>query len=217
MTEKKMTKITTILFDFDGVIANTEPLYDEYMNDVGKRYNLGIDNFAGKVKGTPTPDIIKKYFSHLDKEKLTAFEKEMQEFEQTMNIPPIDGALEFIAHVKSAGYKIGLVTSSQQIKMKRALQILNLTGKFDTEVTADRITEGKPNPMCFLLAAKDLEAKPENCIVFEDSMHGINAARAANMRVIGLTTSFPHDKIKDLVYAAIPNFIDRAKILDFLV
>ena len=211
-----MTKITTILFDFDGVIANTEPLYDEYMNDVGKRYNLGIDNFAGKVKGTPTPDIIKKYFSHLDEEKLTAFEKEMQEFEQTMNIPPIDGALEFIAHVKSAGYKIGLVTSSQQIKMKRALQILNLTGKFDTEVTADRITEGKPNPMCFLLAAKDLEAKPENCIVFEASMHGINAARAANMRVIGLTTSFPHDKIKDLVYAAIPNFIDRAKILDFL-
>ena len=48
-----------------------------------------------------SPDIIKKYFSHLDKEKLTAFEKEMQEFEQTMNIPPIDGALEFIAHVKN--------------------------------------------------------------------------------------------------------------------
>lgn len=212
----KMTKITTILFDFDGVIANTEPLYDDYMNEVGIRYNLGIDNFADKVKGTPTPDIIKKYFSHLAPTKLREFEQEIERFEQEMDIPPIDGALKFIDHVKKAGYKIGLVTSSQQIKMKRALAILGLTGKFDTEVTADRITIGKPNPMCFLLAAKDLNAQPDECIVFEDSIHGINAGCEAGMRVIGVTTSFGHERIQDMVYDTIPNFSNLDKTLQLL-
>lgn len=211
-----MTKITTILFDFDGVIANTEPLYDLYMNEVGERYNLGIDNFASKVKGTPTPDIIKKYFSHLEPAQLRKFELEMEHFELEMEIPPIAGVLEFIDHVQTEGYKIGLVTSSQQIKMERALKLLDLTGRFDTEVTADRITEGKPNPMCFLLAAKDLGAKPEECIVFEDSIHGINAGREAQMRVIGVTTSFPHDRIKDMVYGTISDFSDIDKVLAYL-
>lgn len=211
-----MTKTTTILFDFDGVIANTEPLYDEYMNEIGIKYNLGIDNLAEKVKGTPTPQIIEKYFSHLDSDSLAKFEQELLDFELTMDIPSIPGALEFIDHVKEKGYKIGLVTSSQQVKMERALKILNLNGKFDTEVTADRITEGKPHPMCFLLAAKDLSVAPENCIVFEDSIHGINAGNAAGMKVIGLTTSFPLHRIKDLVYKSIPDFTDRNLVMSFL-
>lgn len=211
-----MNKITTILFDFDGVIANTEPLYDDYINEVNVRYDLGIENFADKVKGTPTPDIIKRYFSHLDAEGIATFEQELLEFETTMDIPPIAGALEFIDYAQSKGYKIGLVTSSQQIKMDRALQLLNLTGKFDTEVTADRITEGKPNPMCFLLAAKDLGVAPENCVVFEDSLHGINAGHAAGMRVIGVTTSFSEEQMGDKIHFSISDFSNIEEVIKYL-
>lgn len=57
-----MQKIKALLFDFDGVIADTEPQYDLYMNSVGDKYQLGIDNFAHVVKGVPTMDIIKKHF-----------------------------------------------------------------------------------------------------------------------------------------------------------
>lgn len=216
LTEDIMKKITTILFDFDGVIANTEPLYDKYINEVNVRYMLGIDNFADKVKGTPTPDIIKKYFSHLDSEGVATFERELLEFETAMDIPPIAGALEFIDYVQTKGYKIGLVTSSQQIKMDRALKLLSLTGKFDTEVTADRITEGKPNPMCFLLAAKDLHEHPENCIVFEDSLHGINAGHAAGMKVIGVTTSFSEEQMGDKIHSSIQDFSDLEKVISLL-
>lgn len=200
-----MSKAKTILFDFDGVIVDTEPLYDAYMGEVEQRYNLGIPDFAHKVKGTPTPDMVKKYFSHLDEEERKRFEEELLEFELNMDFPPIKGALEFLKYLKEQGYKIGLVTSSQRVKMDRALAQLGLVNFFDTEVTADRITQGKPNPMCFLLAAKDLNTPPEDCIVFEDSLNGINAARGAGMKVIGLTTSLSHDDIKDLVFKTFPD------------
>lgn len=199
------TKIKAILFDFDGVIVDTEPLYDQCITELGDKYELGIPDLAAKVKGTPTPEIIRNYFGHLGDDKIQRVREELLEFETTMNFPLIKGSLEFLKYLKQTGYKLGLVTSSQRIKLDRALKILELTSFFDTEVSADRITKGKPDPMCFLLAAEDLQVQPEECIVFEDSMHGINAARSANMRIIGVTTSFPHDKIKDLVYSTLPD------------
>lgn len=201
-----MSKIKAILFDFDGVIVNTEPLYDEYMTEVEKRYNLGIENFAYKIKGTPTPDILQRYFSHLGEDEIKKFEEKLLQFEINMDFPPIAGAINFIFQLKKEGYKVGLVTSSQQVKMNKALSKLNLVGVFDTEVTADRITRGKPDPMCFLLAAQDLGVAANECVVFEDSIHGINAARNANMRVIGLTTSFPEEQIADMVSATLSDF-----------
>ncbi len=211
-----MTKKPTILFDFDGVIANTEPLYDVYIDGLGVKYNLGINNLAEKVKGVPTVEIIAKYFGHLDAKLIQEVEDNLADFEITMDIPPITGALEFIHYLKQNGYKIGLVTSSQLVKMERALKILKLENSFDSLVTADRITKGKPDPMCFLLAAKDMDASPENCIVFEDSLHGINAGLSAKMKVIGLTTSFTEEQIKDMVYATIPDFSNLEQVISLI-
>ncbi len=211
-----MTKKPTILFDFDGVIANTEPLYDVYIDGLGVKYNLGINNLAEKVKGVPTVEIIAKYFGHLDAKLIQEVEDNLADFEITMDIPPIAGALEFIHYLKQNGYKLGLVISSQLVKMERALKILKLENSFDSLVTADRITKGKPDPMCFLLAAKDMDASPENCIVFEDSLHGINAGLSAKMKVIGLTTSFTEEQIKDMVYATIPDFSNLEQVISLI-
>lgn len=206
----------TILLDFDGVIADTEPLYDKFIEELGIKYNLGIEDFANKVKGTPTIDITKKYFSHLGREEMDKVENEILEYELSMDFPPIPGALEFISYLRQNEYKLALVTSSQQKKMERALKILNLEDSFDSIVTADRITKGKPDPMCFLLAAKDLNSSPDNCIVFEDSINGINAAKNAGMKTIGLTTSFTKKQIESSVFATIPNFADISYILNLI-
>lgn len=211
-----MTKISTVLFDFDGVIADTEPQYDIYIDALGERYNLGIKNFALQVKGTTSPDILKKYFSHFSKEEQAKIAKELGDFELQMDFPLIKGVMEFISYLKSNNYKIGMVTSSQDFKMKRALDILNLSETFDTEVTATRITDGKPNPMCYLLAAKDLNVSPSECIVFEDSFHGIQAGKDAGMRVIGLSTTISETELKDKVDYVIPDFSDLKQIIEYL-
>lgn len=97
--------------------------------------------------------------------------------------------------------------------MKRALDILNLSKTFDTEVTAARITKGKPNPSCYLLAAEDLNASPSECVVFEDSFHGIRAGKDAGMRVVGVSTTIPENELQDKADFIISDFSDLKQVL----
>ncbi len=194
------------LFDFDGVIADTEPLYDHYWNEAGERYHTGIPHFASHIKGTTMPYILEKYFSDRSETFRQQIVRESEAFEQQMPFPPVPGALDFLHLLKDKGIRIGLVTSSDDFKLKRALQILHLESFFETIVSADRITRGKPDPMCYELAATDLQVAPSDCIVFEDSFAGIESATRAGMRVIGLSTTNPGTELRDKVYAVIPNF-----------
>lgn len=199
-------RVKTALFDFDGVVVDTEPIYDIFWNEAGKRYGLGIDNFAAVIKGTTLPYIMDKYFSDRSEEFRQMVVKESTEYESTMPLPAMPGSMEFLHMLKDKGVQIGLVTSSDDTKVARAFKLHHLENMFDTVVTADRITKGKPDPMCYLLAASDLGVSPADCLVFEDSFAGIQAGTDAGMRVIGLSTTSPAESLKDKVYEVIPNF-----------
>lgn len=199
-------ELKTALFDFDGVIVDTEPIYDIFWNEAGIRYETGIDNFAAVIKGTTLPYIIEKYYSDRTEEFRRMVVKESTEYESTMPLPAMPGSIEFLHLLKEKGIQMGLVTSSDNSKVERAFKLHHLDNLFDTVVTADRITKGKPDPMCYLLAANDLGVSPGDCLVFEDSFAGIQAGTAAGMRVIGLSTTNPAESLKDKVYEVIPNF-----------
>jgi beta-phosphoglucomutase len=212
-----MTKNLRIaLFDFDGVVVDTEPLYDLFWNEAGVRYETGIANFAQVIKGTTLPAIMQTYFADRPEAFKEQVIRESMAYESQMPLPPMPGSIEFIRLLKSYGVRMGLVTSSDDAKVKRAFDELQLNGVFDTVVTADRITEGKPNPACYLLAAADLQASPADCLVFEDSFAGIQAGTDAGMRVIGLSTTNSEAALKDKVYRIIPNFQNRT-IDDYIV
>ena len=150
----------TAFFDFDGVVVDTEPIYDIYWNEAGERYQTGIPNFASHIKGTTLPYILDKYFSDRSEEFKEMVTRESMDFEQKMPFPPVPGAMEFIHLLKGKGVKVGLVTSSDNAKLERAFRLLKLDNLFDTVVSADRITKGKPDPMCYQLAASDLHVSP---------------------------------------------------------
>lgn len=201
-----MFRITAILFDFDGVVVNTEPQYDAYFDALGEEYNLGLDSLAALVKGMTSNNMLEKYFSHLSDSDLQNLIEQIEDFERQMDFPPVNGAIETIHQLKRDGYKIGLVTSSQSFKMKIALEKLNLNNVFDVEITADHITIGKPNPMCYLLAAEKLGIHPNECLVFEDSLFGIAAGNAAGMKVVGLSTTNPVELLNDKCVKVISDF-----------
>lgn len=211
-----MSKITTVLFDFDGVIADTEKLYDIFWNGVADRRNFGVDNFASRIKGRTLPSIFDQYIPNASQEERNSILKECDEFEEVMDFEEVAGSLAFVAELKKRGYKVGMVTSSGDVKMARAFRKMNLAPLFDTLVTANRITQGKPHPMGYLLAAEDLGAKPEECVVFEDAFSGIQAGTAAGMRVIGLSTTNPKESLEDKVHGVIPNFIDIEGVISLL-
>lgn len=208
-------ELKTVLFDFDGVIVDTEPIYDIFWNEAGIRYQTGIDNFAAVIKGTTLPYIMEKYFSDRTEEFRRMVVKESTEYESTMPLPAMPGSIEFLHLLKEKGVRMGLVTSSDDSKVERAFKLHHLDNLFDTIVTADRITQGKPDPMCYLLAASDLGVLPADCLVFEDSFAGIQAGTAAGMRVIGLSTTNPEESLKDKVYEVIPNF-EKVTFEDYL-
>jgi len=199
-----------ILFDFDGVIADTEPQYDLYFNALGKKFGFG-EGFAAKIKGVTLPNILEKYFAGKS-ELWTKIIDETEIFEQNMDFRFIKGAKEFLEYLKKNNYKLALVTSSPQGKMDVALEKMNLQNTFDTIVTATQITQGKPNPMCYLLAAKNLGVSPDECVVFEDSIAGLQAGRGAGAKVIGLSTTLTADVLRNYTEDIIPDFANLGKM-----
>lgn len=193
------------LFDFDGVVADTEPIYDQYWSDAARRYGLRVENFTKLIKGTTLPLIFERFFADRTEDFHRQVKEELDRFEETMPFPPMPGSVEFIRMLKERGVRTGLVTSSGREKMRRALSQLELENTFDTIVTFERVTQGKPNPECYLLGASDLGVSPEDCVVFEDSLNGIAAGNAAGMRVIGLSTTNPAELLQDKVYKILPD------------
>ncbi|MDR2496106.1 MAG: HAD family phosphatase [Tannerellaceae bacterium] len=201
-----MKEFKAALFDMDGVIVDTEPIYDLFWEQAGERYHAGVDNFASVIKGVTMPNIIAKYFSKCSTEEIERLISEVEHYEAIMPLPPVAGAMAFLRLLHEQGVRMGLVTSSGRDKVDRAIALYKLEGVFGTIVAADRIAEGKPNPLCYLLAARDLDVAPADCIVFEDSFNGIRAGNAAGMRVVGLSTTNPAEAIADMVYDVIPDF-----------
>lgn len=202
-----MEKITCLLFDMDGVMLDTESQYDIFWKRIGKEYNIGISNFEKKIKGTTLPGILKKYFSDLPSEETEKLIAELDKFESQMEFYEIAGSVDFVKRVKAEGFKVGLVTSSTNTKMIGVNKNKHFDTLFDTLVTASQVEHGKPNPECYLLAAKKLSVNSEQCLVFEDSFAGITAAKAAGMDVIGLATTHSHKELENKgCYKIINNF-----------
>ena len=183
---------------------------------MAEKYHIGIPDFPAKIKGTTLQRIYELYFSDYSSEELGKITRACDEYEETMDFPEVKGAVRFLHMLKTKGYREGLVTSSYRIKIERALKLMDIEKVFDTIVTADRITSGKPDPMCYLLAARDLQVDPGECVVFEDSFSGIQAGTVAGMRVIGLATTNPEEAIGDKVSAVIPDFSRPEKVLELL-
>lgn len=204
------------LFDFDGVLVDTEKLYDVFWDEMGERYHTGIPHFASHIKGTTIDGLIEKYFADRPEEEKQQIIAESNHFDWNMPMPPMPGSFEFVRMLKAHGVQIGLVTSSDDKKLAHAFHELPfMEGLFDTIVSANRITRGKPDPMCYRLAAQDFKRKPEDCLVFEDSFAGIQAGKRAGMRVIALSTTNPAAQLEGKADYVIPDLAGRT-FEDFL-
>lgn len=208
--------IDTVLFDFDGVVADTESSYDLFWNSKAEKFNLGFENFAAMIKGETLRNILGEYFKCASDSEKAAIAKDLDAFEQEMPYKEIPGSANFIRILKERGFKLGLVTSSSMHKMKYALVKLGLENCFDAIVTGDSIKEGKPNPQCYITAAQMLKSDPSNCAVFEDSINGMRAALGAKMRLFALSTTLPMEKIKMYSNTIFENFSNSQKILEAL-
>lgn len=194
-----------VLFDFDGVIADTETQYTRFWNKMGMDY-LGLEDYGHTIKGQTLVQIFGKYF-----EGMTAQQEEivpqLNEFEQNMTYDYIPGAYSFMKQLKKAGIPMAIVTSSNKEKMANAYKAHpELLEIVDKVLTSEHFSKSKPDPECFIKGMEVLGGTPEDTIVFEDSFHGLAAGRASGAKVIGLATTNKREAIAPLCDMVIDDF-----------
>lgn len=191
-----MGKYKAALFDLDGVLIDTEGIYTSFWNKVGKQYGK-VPTFANDIKGTTLDDILSTQFP--EPEIRAEIERMIHDFEDQMVYALFPGASEFLSELRRRGVLCAIVTSSDRKKMNAlALQNPELAAGMDTVVIADDVQRSKPDPQGYLLAAERLGVAPELCVVFEDSLQGLEAGRRSGARVVGLTTTNPIEKVAPL-------------------
>ena len=201
---RKMVK--ACLFDLDGVVFDTEPLYTLFWRNLDKRLRPNIDNFEHIIKGQTLVQIYDKYFAGEEKkqEEITAF---VNEYEQNMSFNYITGFEDFVKDVRSKGIKTAVVTSSNLEKMQNVYnKHPEFKGYFDEILTSEDFEESKPSPDCYLKAAARFGVSPKECIVFEDSFNGLRSGIASGARVIGLATTNPVAEIEPYTKEVISNY-----------
>lgn len=198
--------VKACLFDLDGVVFDTEPLYTLFWRNLDKRLRPNIDNFEHIIKGQTLAQIYDKYFAGEEKkqEEITAF---VNEYEQNMSFNYIIGFEDFVKDVRSKGIKTAIVTSSNLEKMQNVYnKHPEFKGYFDEILTSEDFKESKPSPDCYLKAAARFGVSPKECIVFEDSFNGLRSGIASGARVIGLATTNPVAEIEPYTKEVISNY-----------
>lgn len=194
-----------ILFDFDGVIVDTETQYTTFWNKIGKDY-LGLEDFGHTIKGQTLKQILGKYFEDMQKEQEEIIPL-LYAFETQMSYEYMPGFTRFMSGIKEAGVRTAIVTSSNDAKMANAFKAHpELPDLVDAILTSEHFSRSKPDPECFLKGMEVLGGTPEETYVFEDSFHGIKAGRASGAKVIGLATTNRREDIAPLCDMVIDDF-----------
>ena len=185
------TAFKAALFDLDGVILDTEGQYTAFWQEIADTYFNDRPQFAHEIKGL---EVVKS--------KLIAHQEQM-------TYEYIPGAPAFISLLHSHHVPMAIVTSSSLSKMQCVYKARpELRQQFDAILTAEQFTRSKPEPDCYLLAAKTLGVAPADCLVLEDSLTGLTSGRRAGMHVLGLSTTLPREEVCNLADWTICNFME---------
>ena len=124
------------------------------------------------------------------------------------------GLPEFLQYASGLGIPIALATAAPKENVKFTLEATGLVHYFNAITDSSMVERGKPDPQVYLVTAEKLGVQPSECVVFEDSIPGITAAKNAGMRVIGVATTHKSSELSLYVNEIIPNFNEAAKLLN---
>lgn len=183
--------IKAILFDFDGVIIQSEKLHMKTFLDLFEKYGINVSEkrWYSEFAGTGSRHIIEVLAKELEAaENIDDLVQERKKkYEERVNAGELEltkGAVDFLKMIRKKGLKSAVVSGSHRTNVQLALKTFKLDKYFDLIVSGDDLKERKPSPVPFLHAAKLLNVKPEECLGIEDSKAGIQSLIAARIKLV---------------------------------
>jgi HAD superfamily hydrolase (TIGR01509 family) len=191
---EKNRELGAVIFDMDGVIIDSEPLWSKAEQQLLARRNLGYSpQLKAVMMGLDSSEAVGFLIRHYDLQESVGdvVEERNQLIAELFkeHLKPVPNVLELLRSMRDSGIKTGLASSSPKELVDLALGRLNITGLFDLILNGDQVARGKPAPDIYLMAARELGVSHENCLVIEDAPHGVAAAKAAGMCCLAISTS----------------------------
>lgn len=196
-------KIQAVIFDMDGVLVNSEPLINAAAIAMFKEKGLAVQPedflpFIGAGEDRYIGGVAEKYHFPLD-----VAQAKKRTYEIYLDLVPTQleafpGVQFLVQTCRRAGLLVAVASGTDQIKVTAGLQKISLPeDTWDAVVTGNDVKQNKPAPDIFLAAARKLGMAPVDCVVVEDSVNGIRAAKAAGMRCVAVAQTFPADRLQE--------------------
>ena len=195
-------KIRTVIFDMDGVLVDSEPLINAAAIAMFQEKGLVVQPddflpFVGAGEDRYIGGVAERYHFPLD---VPAAKKRTYEIYLDLvptQLEAFPGAKELVEACRDAGLLVAVASGTDKIKALASLRKIGLPeGAWDTVVTGNDVKQNKPAPDIFLSAARKLDVPAVACVVLEDSVNGIQAAKAAGMRCVAVAQTFPADRLQ---------------------
>ena len=197
--------LRAIIFDCDGVIADTEPLHFAALQRVlaEEGFKLTEEDYYQNYLAFDDRGCFRKAFSNLTTERLAELiDRKASYIEPAMraHLRLFPGAADFIRRAARA-YPLVVASGALRREIEMVLEAGGVRDCFLAIVSAEDVARGKPDPESFLKAHAilnahaDIPISPAECLVIEDSLHGVEAARLASMPVLAVTNSYPKDQL----------------------
>jgi sugar-phosphatase len=183
---------SAILFDLDGVLVDSTRAVDREWREWAKRKGVDGDAIMAIAHGVRSVEVIRRVAPHLDAEA-EANAIENHEAGDHRGVTVMSGAIELVRSIPEG--KWGVVTSGSRLLAQSRLVYCGLPVP-EALVTSDDVTHGKPHPEPYLKGARLLGFSPAECLVIEDAPAGIQSARAAGTKIIGLMSTYAVEALK---------------------
>ncbi len=190
------------IFDMDGVIADNMGHHTRAWELFIQKHapHLKIEDIASRY-GQTNADIMSFVFGRpLSPGEIDRYGEEKEGLYRELyaaDMAPLAGLFDFLAELRKVGIRTAVATSAPKSNVDFLLDGLKIRSSFDLVLDAAGVRKGKPDPEIYLKAARELGCRPPACVVFEDALSGIEAGRRAGMRVVGVATTLPPERLAD--------------------